>query len=40
MSPTFSVVDLKRLIPNDVEKAWALGSRAEFREFENVLNAL
>jgi Uma2 family endonuclease len=39
-SPTFPSVDVKKLVPEYVEKAWADGSSVAMREFEQVLNSL
>lgn len=38
-SPTFPAVDVKNLLPDYVEKAWAMGSSVALREFEQFLTA-
>jgi Uma2 family endonuclease len=39
-SPIFPAVDVKNLLPEYVERAWAAGSSVAMREFEQVLNSL
>jgi Uma2 family endonuclease len=38
-SPTFPTVDVKKLLPEYVERAWSAGSSVALREFEQVLNS-
>lgn len=38
-SPTFPTVDVKKRLPEYVERAWAAGSSVALREFEQVLKA-
>ena len=39
-SSTFPTVEVKNLLPEYVERAWAAGSSVALREFEQVLKSL